>query len=667
MTAEHSRGGKKAVLFSVLFIASALIPALCIIGAYVYFSYGLPRISSLKDYRPPLVTELYSQQDEIIGEFFIEKRYLITLADISPLLIQAIIASEDDRFFEHKGINLWSIVRAALKNIRSFEIRQGGSTITQQIVKTLLLTPEKSFSRKIKEAILATRIEKSLSKDDILTLYLNQIYFGHGVYGVEAACRFYFGKSAAQVNLAEASLLAGLPKAPNYYSPYNKLQRAKKRQDYVLHRMFAQGYITPEEKRDAAQMPLEFNKRQNSNLLKAPYFVEYIRKDIERRYGADFLYREGARIETTLDGPKQYAARQAVAKGVAAYEQREGGTEDNATVQAALIAVDPFSGYVLAMVGGRDFKESQFNRAVQAHRQAGSAFKPIIYAAALDKGYTPASIIIDSPLAFFVKKDEDYMFWEPQNYSKTFVGPSSLRKALTRSCNIITIKILKDIGINYVVKYARQLGVEGDFNYDLTLALGTCGISLLNMVKCYAVFCAGGVSAQPIYIKRILDRDGTVIEENQPRLSSVISAQTAYLMSNLLRNVVEEGTGRKVRALSRPCAGKTGTTNEYRDAWFLGFTPQMVAGAWVGFDDLRTLGEKETGARAASPVWLDFMKEALKGEPVKEFAVPEGIVFVKIDPETGYFPTDKNKKTIFECFKEGTLPTSFVPAQLERF
>lgn len=663
MAAKRKKSKKKLLLITLSLILIFSLPAVCILAPYFYFSYGLPRISSLKDYRPSLVTEVYSSQGELIGEFFIEKRYLVKLSDISPIFIEAIIAAEDDQFFEHKGVHFLSILRAALKNIESFEIKQGGSTITQQIVKSLLLTPERSFSRKIKEAILATRIEKYLSKDDILTLYLNQIYFGRGAYGVEAASRVYFGKSASELNLAEASFLAGLPKAPSYY---RNIERAKQRQRYVLNRMFKQGYIILEGKREAEKAPVNFITGENINLSKAPYFVEYIRKEIEKKYGADYLYNEGLRIETTLDITMQMAAQEAVIKGVEAYEKREKMPDNNTRVQAALICMYPFSGHIKAMVGGRDFSESQFNRAVQARRQPGSAFKPIIYAAALDKGYTPASIIIDSPVIFEVKEEEGYKFWEPQNYGKTFLGPTTFRKALTRSCNIITIKILRDIGINYVVKYARQFGMEGEFSYDLSLALGTCGISLLNMVKAYSVFGAQGVCAEPIYITRILDRDGNVVQENRPHLISIISPQTAYIMTALLQSVVEEGTGRRVRALGRPCAGKTGTTDEVRDAWFIGFTPQLVTGVWVGFDDLKPLGKHETGAVAASPIWLDFMQRVLRSEPILAFRVPEGIVFVKINPDTGYFPVTKEEKTIFECFKEGTLPTLFVQTQMKR-
>ncbi|MEI6125471.1 MAG: PBP1A family penicillin-binding protein, partial [Pseudomonadota bacterium] len=645
-----SKGGKriKKTLFVLLLLFLFLLPAFGVVAFYVYFSYDLPKIASLKDYRPPIVTEVYSTQGEILGEFFTEKRYLIKLSSISPVFIQAIIAAEDDTFFEHKGINLWSIVRAAFKNIRSFEIRQGGSTITQQIVKSLLLTPEKKFSRKIKEAILATRIERYLSKDDILTLYLNQTYFGRGAYGVEAAARVYFGKSANDLILAEAAFLAGLPKAPTYF---RNMARALERRSYVLSRMIELGNIQPQEKEAAEKTPLNFATPANSTITKAPYFVEHVRKEVEQKYGFDRLYNEGLRIETTLDINMQKAAEEAVLRGVEAYEKRSGKKGVKSSVQAALVCMYPFSGQVKALVGGRDYRESQFNRAIQAQRQPGSAFKPIIYAAAIDKGYTPARVIIDSPLVFEINGK----FWEPQNYDRSFSGPTTLRKALTYSRNVVTVKVLKDIGVDYVINYAKNLGLNGEFTHDLALSLGTCGVSLLSLVKAYTPFCTLGLNAEPIFITRILDRDGNILEENHPHLTAVLSPQTAYIMTSMLQSVVEEGTGKKVRALNRPCAGKTGTTNDVRDAWFIGFTPRLVAGVWLGFDDLSPLGKHETGAVAASPVWLDFMQAASKGESIQSFKVPDGIVFMRINPETGAQPASAQEETLFECFKESEL------------
>jgi penicillin-binding protein 1A len=631
-------------------------------GAYKYFSRDLPKIATMKDYRPDLVSQVFSDRGELIGEFFIERRYPVELSAIAPVMIDAILAAEDDRFFEHQGINLWSIVRAAFANLRSRGIRQGGSTITQQVVKSLLLSPERSYTRKIKEAILATRIEQSLTKQEILTLYLNQIYFGRGAYGVEAAARVFFNKPARDLNLVESSYLSALPKAPSFYS---RPDRARERQHYVLERMADLGRISNEQLTAALATEPQFHKPVDINKTAAPHFVEFVRRELEKTYGADVLYRQGLRVETTLNLERQRAADAAVALGIEQYETRQKKTGSENRVQAALISLDPFSGSVCAMVGGRDYHESQFNRAVQSRRQPGSAFKPIIYAAALDKGYTAASIIVDSPLVFEFGSARRRTFWEPQNYDKKFMGPITFRKALTLSRNIVTVKILKDIGIDYALGYARALGLEGEYTHGLSLALGSCGVSLLNLVKAYGAFCAEGVYAEPIAITRIVNRDGVEIARNQPKLVSALSPQTAYIMTTLLQSVVEEGTGKKVRALNRPCAGKTGTTNDVRDAWFIGYTPDVVAGVWVGYDDLSPLGRNETGAVAAAPIWLEYMQKIYTDEPVRTFHIPEGLMFERINPNTGYTPQSKNDPAIFECFKEGTQPIKYVPSPLD--
>lgn len=642
---------KKLLLF--FFVAVVfLLPAAAVTGLYFYFSHDLPRIESLRDYAPALVTQVNAGSGELLAEFAVEKRYLIGYADIAPVFIKAILAAEDDTFFEHKGIDFFGIVRAAVKNIRSGQIRQGGSTITQQIVKSLLLSSERSYTRKIKEAILATRIERYLTKQDILTLYLNQIYFGRGAYGVEAAARCYFGKSASQLILSEAAFLAGLPKAPSYS---RNMDRALERWRYVLGRMQALGYISAAERRAAQESPPAFvpAPTDTSAVYKAPYFVECIRRDIEERYGVNLLYKGGLKIETTLDTRMQDAAEGAVLRGIEAYDKRRGRENEPTGVQSALLCMEPYTGHIKALVGGRDFYASQFNRAVQAQRQPGSAFKPIIYAAALDKGYTPASIFIDAPLV--IEAAGPGLFWEPQNYDRTFTGPTTLRRALTLSRNIVTVKILKYIGPEYVIGYAKNLGMEGEIKPLLSLALGSCGVSLLNLVRGYSVFCAQGIAAEPTFIARILARDGTVIEDNRPRLRQAISPETAFLMASMLQSVVEEGTGKKVRALNRPCAGKTGTTNDVRDAWFIGFTPKLVAGVWLGYDDLSPLGRHETGGVAAAPVWLDFMEHALEGAPVQPFKAPDGVVFAKVNPETG-LPPEPGEPWRFECFKQDAVP-----------
>jgi penicillin-binding protein 1A len=659
---------KKFLIISLCFFALAVLTvAGGTFAAYYHFSSDLPRMASLNDYRPDLVTQVFSSEGELIGEFFIERRYPVELSEIAPVFINAILAAEDDTFFEHQGINLWSIVRAAIANLRSRGIRQGGSTITQQVVKSLLLTPERSYTRKIREAILATRIEKALTKEEILILYLNQIYFGRGAYGVEAAARVFFNKTARDLTLVEASYLAALPKAPSYYSRHD---RARERQGYVLQRMASLGFITDEQRTEAREADLQFHEPENVNLSVAPDFVELVRRELEKAYGADVLYKSGLRVETSLNLEKQRAAAAAVARGLENFEARAGEADNESRVQAALVSIDPYSGFIHAMIGGRDYQQSQFNRATQARRQPGSAFKPVIFAAALDKGYTPASLIVDSPLVYragpMAQGDkEEQVLWEPQNYDRRFLGPLSFRKALALSRNIITIKILRDIGIGYAMGYARKLGLTGDLSPDLSMALGSCGVSLLDLVKVYAAFCAEGVYPEPVGITRIFDREGNELVRNPPQLVAALSPQTAYIMTSLLQSVVEEGTGKRVRALGRPCAGKTGTTNDVRDAWFVGYTPDVVTGVWVGFDDLRPLGRHETGAVAAAPIWLDYMQQMYSHEPVRSFRIPDGIVYERVNPETGVAPENRTDPVIFECFKEGTQPVPFKPLPLE--
>ncbi|MCX5886572.1 MAG: PBP1A family penicillin-binding protein [Proteobacteria bacterium] len=637
---------KRVILFAAIF--AVLFPIVTAAGAYFFFTYNLPTVQALKNYSPGVVTLVYSQDDKVIGEFFIERRYTVPLSQIPPLLIQAFVAAEDAHFFEHKGIDYISIMRAAFKNIEHMEIVQGGSTITQQITKSLLLTPQKSFSRKIKEAILAHRIEKSLTKNEILNLYLNQIYLGHGAYGVEAAAKTYFGKTVKELNLAEIALIAGLPKAPATYSPFRYPDRAKSRQLYVLDRMVERGYITSEEAEKANKTVVRLMPHEGKVQIEAPYFTEHVRKYLMDKYGEEKLYRGGLKVYTTLNLSMQKAAEKACKQGIEEFEQREGQRKKGSPVQAALLCLDVHTGSVRAMVGGKDFSQNEFNRAIQSRRQPGSSFKPIVYAAALDKGFTPASLINDSPV--FYSSGIRGEPWRPENYDGEYHGPTSLRKALTNSVNVVTVKILDRIGVNYVINYARNLGVQSPLSPDLTLALGSSGVSLLELVRAYAAFPSLGALMDPLFITKIVDRDGVILEQNRPRMFLVISPQTAYLMTSILQSVVEEGTGRKVSALHYPCAGKTGTTNEFRDAWFIGYTPDLIAGVWIGFDDRRPLGRGETGAQAASPIWLYFMQRVVEGTPMRFFSIPDGIVFMKVDARTGGPATSSTRDTVFELW-----------------
>ena len=746
---------------------------LCISGAALWYlwSSNLPYIGTLKDYNPPIISTIYSSDGEIIGRFWEEKRIVIPLDQVPKHVIHAFVAAEDSRFFEHRGVDFVGILRALIKNITAGKIEQGGSTITQQVTRSLLLkNTKRTYRRKAREALLSIQIEKNFSKERILFLYLNQIYLGHGAYGIEAAARTYFGKSAQDLDLAEAAMLAGLPQAPARYSPVTHYERAKARQRYVLERMREEGYITKEEEERAYNEPLEILENEEDYFRKAPYFTEYVRQYLLKKYGKARLYKGGLRVYTTLNLKMQEAAQRALKKGLEELDKREGyrgplrhleetevpsykqellskqplpilmqggkaealvekvdddksraelwilgqkavlplsemkwarkpdpkvpyyrarvrkvsevlspgdvilvrlkkkatkpfswvaSLEQEPLVQGALLCMEPGTGKVRAMVGGRDFFVSQFNRAIQARRQPGSAFKPVIYSAALDKGMSPADVIMDAP--FVSDNGEDEKVWKPRNYKGKFFGPTILRTALAKSRNVITVKILRKIGIDYVISYARQLGIQSPLNEDLSLALGSSGLSLLELTRAYCVFANQGFLPKPIFVERVMDRNGEVIEENHPESEQVISRQTAYVMTDLLKAVVNEGTGWRVKALHRPAAGKTGTTNDLRDAWFLGYVPQLVTGVWVGYDDRTPMGKGETGSRAASPIWLYFMKEVLKDTPVEDFAVPEGVVFAKIDAKTGLLASPFSKKTVFQAFREGTEPRKYSP------
>lgn len=629
----------------------------------LYFAlvFDLPRLTTLKDYRPYVVSEVYADDEILIGEFFLENRTIVPLAQMPKMLIKAFVAAEDARFFEHKGIDYWRILGAAFRNIEALDVVQGGSTITQQIAKSFFLTPEKSLKRKLKEAILAQRIEHYLTKNEILFLYLNQIYLGEGAYGVGAAAKTYFGKPVQKLTLAECALLAGLPPAPNSFSPLRNPKKARERQLYVLHRMVERKMIPPEQAKKAESEEIRLRPKGPKGYLEAPYVLEQVRIYVEEKYGKEMLYKGGLKIYTTLSSSLQRAAQKAVLKGLEEYEARAGKSKGKDQIQGAFVALDPQTGYILAMIGGRDFTASQFNRATQARRQAGSAFKPIVYAAALDKGFTPATIIVDEPFQYVDVPGKEP--WEPQNFDREFWGAITLRKALTFSRNVVTVKIAQTIGVDYIIKFAQNLGIKSKLEPHLSLALGAANVTLLELTSAFGVFAAQGFRAEPILITRIVDKDENILEEAEPSAIEVISPQTAYIMTSLMQSVIQEGTGQKARALGHSAAGKTGTTNDTRDAWFIGYIPQnIVAGAWVGYDIEKSLGPHETGAVAALPIWLEFMKEAVAGIPEKNFSVPEGIVFVKIDPATGEPVSSahppQSGRVIFECFKEGTVPAS---------
>jgi penicillin-binding protein 1A len=641
------RGDAGSIL--IVFILGLLI--IMLVGSsFLYYVVlrDLPSIAALKDYRPSISTRVYADNNELIDEFYLENRKLIKFSDIPPVVIDAFLSAEDARFFEHRGFDMQSISRAFLRNLKAGRIVQGGSTITQQVAKALYLSPEKSYIRKIKEAVLAYKIDRSLSKKEILNLYLNHIYLGHGAYGIEAASQVYFGKSTRYLNLCEASLLAGLPKAPSNYDPYTNYERSRQRQEYVLTRMVEDGHIAENEKNRVLRMPLLLRSIRPQDKV-AAYFIENIRRYIQGKYGSDVLYKEGLEVYTTLDIRTQQAARDAVERGLQELENRQRYSRN--VVQGALLCMDARTGAIRAMVGGRDFSKSEFNRATQSRRQPGSAFKPIIYTAAFDRGMTPETQIVDSPLAF---EDGTSQVWKPQNFDGQFLGPISLRSALVQSRNIVTIKLLQEIGVNYAIAYAANMGISSPLAPNLSLALGSSAVTLQELVRAYAVLANGGKVVEPFMIKKIVDRTGHVFEEHVIKAEQAIDPRIAYLTTHIMQDVVESGTGQRVKSIGRPVAGKTGTTNDMRDAWFIGFTPSLVTGVWVGFDQERSLGSQEVGGRAAAPIWLYCMEKALANTPIESFPVPEGIVFAR-----------QGEGAAPEPFLDGLIPPDSIPVKPE--
>ncbi len=788
---KRRNGSKRGVIRYFIYSSILTISTLIVIGIllFLYYSTNLPDFKPLKERTYNAHSIIYSEDDEIVGKFLLDNRIPVPYERIPKTLIQAFVAAEDSEFFHHSGIDYKGIIRALFKNLISGRIVQGGSTITQQVAKTFFLTPKKSFIRKLKEIAYAFGLEKTLKKEEILTIYLNNIYLGNGAYGVEAASESYFNKRVEQLNLAEAAMLAGLVKAPSRYSPVNNFKKAKERQIYVLSRMADLGFISDYQKEMAIKAPIKIQSKESAFFSKAPYFTEFIRNLIEKKYGKEKLYQEGLRIYTTLDLNLQRYAQRALEIGLRELDKRQGfrgpiqtlsqeelkellkrkrsllnplspneiyegvitgkddikkffmvwvedrkailpysemlwalnvkptstfkpqkikspgdllkpgdmihvrvkeiqkkdqplilSLEQEPNVQGALLCMDPKTGYVKAMVGGRDFSESQFNRAIYSKRQPGSAFKPFIYAAALEKGYTPSTILMDSPVEYGDPDGSNY--WAPKNYDKNFRGPITFRNALAHSRNVVTVKILEDIGIGYALKFIKRLGIESPIKRDLSIALGTSGVSMLEMVSGFSVFANGGERIKPIFIRKIVTMKGEVLEENYPFYEGeggeengeeneeepeskpqpttnerVISPQIAYLMTHLLEGVVQHGTGQRAKVLGRPVAGKTGTSSDFADAWFIGYTHSLIAGVWVGFDDKTSLGPNETGARAALPIWIYFMSNALKDMPIEAFKPPEGIKFVKVNLETGLPVDSDTKDSILEAFIEGNLPS----------
>jgi len=722
-------GGKKLVrrvVFALLLLLSSLIGTLA--GLLIVYSTDLPQISELEKYRPSTITEIYDDRGRVIGSFALQRRILASYDDFPKVLRDAIISTEDKSFEKHWGINFWRVMGATYRDIASGSRAQGASTLTMQLSRNLFLSSERHFSRKIQEAMLAIQIERHFTKQQIFTMYCNQIFLGHGVYGFEAGAQFYFNKHAKELKLEEAALLAGLPKAPSYYSPIVSTEHALKRRNLVINNLLEDGKITAEEANRAKSAPLGLNIQPLENSV-APWFVEEVRRYLERKYGANEVHESGMRVYTSLDLDLQKAANQAVLDGLAAYEKRHGwkghlrnviqngGSVDNyhhpdwdqpigvgsyvhalvtavnpqsATVkfgkdisvlnpadvawthrkspqdilaigdivyvkilsmnyvhvartsleqdsgaQAALLAIDNSTGDVRAMVGGRDFQESKFNRATQAQRQVGSSFKPFVYSAAVDRGAQPEDTILDAPTTFI----SGGVPYAPHNFDHKFEGNITLRRALADSRNVPAVKLAEKIGMPAIAEYAHRFGINSSIPAYLPVALGAADLTLYEQTSAYSVFPNDGLRLEPRYIRKVTDYEGHVLEENYPEAKDVTAARTARIMVSLLQDVVEHGTGFAASKLKYPLAGKTGTTNDFTDAWFIGFSPSTTCGVWTGFDEKKTLGEKETGAQAALPIWIDFMRVAITEK------AHEGETFLPLLEDTKRTPVRKASLT----------------------
>jgi len=652
-------------IFFYVFLISLSIGSGIFAGFFMANLSNLPRIDQLKEYRPSTITKIYSKEGEIIAEFFRQRREIVPLSEIPSSLQQAFLASEDRNFYKHGAIDLRGILRMLWVNLKARKVVEGGSTITQQLAKNLFLTQERTITRKIKEIILAIQIERNYSKKEIFEMYLNQICFGNGVYGVKEASSFYLGKELNELNLAESAFLVTIPRGPTYYSPLKYPEHTLNGKDSVLNKMYKFGFITREEWEKIKQMPIKIveGKRRTrlGNIIHyAPYFVEYVRQQIEEKYGYKNLWEGGLKIYTTLNLKMQKAAEEVLVPYL---------TEKN--WQGALLSMDPHTGFVRAMVGGKDFFEEtagEYNRALQAHRQTGSAFKLFTYTAAIDsKKFNAVSAFYDAPISFETKAG----IWSPENYEKYYWGEVYLWEMFAHSINVSSVKLLEKVGVEKVIKYAHQMGIETKLNPYLSLTLGTSSLSLIEMVRGYATIANYGVKVKPIFIQKVEDREGKILEENFPQGEIVLSPQTSYIMIDLLKKTIDHGTGRRVRSMGfkRPCGGKTGTvgwkkkgeedSDKTKDAWFIGFTPDLVAGIWIGNDDGSPLGDKITGSAACIPVWVNFMKRALIETPVKDFPAPSQVVFKKIDTKTGFLATPNSKNALWFAFLEGTAPTKY--------
>ncbi len=643
-------------------------------GVVQWLRRDLPSPEQVTAVQTPVKTTVYDARGRVLHEFYKENRSPVPLRQLPHYLVNATLATEDRNFYHHWGVDLWGIGRAAVNNALHLHAMQGGSTITQQLARNLFLTHERTLTRKLKEVALAIELERDYSKDQILEMYFNQIYFGEGAYGVDAAAHTYFDKPVQQLTLPECALLAGIPANPSLYSPRRRPKAALARRAKVLRNMLETGAITQVEYDNAANSSLGVTPARWSN-DRAPYFVEMVRLHLDERYGSNAVYEGGLKVWTTLDMDLQQIAERALERQLSALEAQlkprvtyagfsprrsaVGGAQFTPYLQGAFVAIDPHTGYVRALIGGRDWNQSNFNRAVQAERQPGSAFKPFVYTAAIDNGFKPTDVVVDEPVSF--PGGPDGKPYAPHNYDQQFRGPVTLRYALQQSINIPALKLLRKVGVAQVASYARRMGILSPLGQNLSLALGSSEVNLLELTDAYAVFANRGIRNDPITILKVTDKSGNVLEKNTPHPVEVLSEETSAVMTSMLQSVVDHGTGYPARArgFTLPAAGKTGTMDQYMDAWFVGFVPSLVAGVWIGYDEKRTIGPGMTGARAALPVWTDFMIEATRGRPVETFPEPAGTVTRLVCTESGMLATDACPHVTNETYSAGSEPTEY--------
>jgi len=662
--------GASIILFFVLLALTLRINRI--------YQRDLPSLEELHNIEPSLITRIYSVDGKVLQEFYSERRTLTALNRMPRDLIEALIATEDNRFYQHWGVDLLGIGRAFITNIFKGGFVQGGSTITQQLARTLFLTREKTITRKIKEGLTAIKIERTYSKDEILELYLNQSYFGKGAYGIQSAALTYFGKAIDTLTISDCAVLIGILKAPNRYSPLVSPELARGRRNVVLENLAGWGTITKKEADSLQKLELAINPSTGQG-GEAHYFTEMVRQYLEEKYGEGALYSGGLSVYTTLNSELQKTAETALNTQLDILQKQMENThslrDQNYTVatvdtgggkpknkreykkiHGALVAVDNQTGDILALIGGRDFTQTKFNRAVQALRQPGSAFKPFVYTAAIDEGFKPTDIFYDTPI---VLTDGTGNEWKPNNYDREFRGPVTLRVGLQDSRNLVAIKLLQKIGPQKAVDYAYKMGIRTNLYAVPSIAIGTSEVTLLQMTQAFSVFPNQGIKVEPRSILKITDRYGNILEENKTvKRQEVLSRQTAYILTNMLQSVVDKGTGFAVRALgfSRPAGGKTGTTDETTDNWFIGFVPQITAGVWIGYDDKTSIGPNQTGGGTCAPVWTNFMKKATEKLAPENFAIPPGIVFRNVCLESGDLAGPNCPNPAFEVFTEKTEP-----------